>query len=66
MAENHIPVLAPGVPVLYDTLGGQVEHPAQGIVIGKRWLVLRDLSELPVQTFDDVRRVYDFTDLQTV
>ena len=50
LTENQIPVLTPGMPVLHDPLGSQVQHPAQGIVIGKRWLVLRDLAELPVET----------------
>ena len=34
--------------------------------IGKRWLVLCDLSKLPVQAFNDVRRVYDFPPYTTV
>ena len=46
LAEYQIPVLAAGVPVFHDPLRGQIQHPAQGIVIGKRRLVFRDLSEL--------------------
>ena len=66
LAENHIPVLAASVPVLYDALRGQVKHLAQGIVIGKGRLVLGDLSELAVQPFNDVCRVDDLPDLRRV
>ena len=59
-AEHHVPILAPGVPMLDNPLGCQIQHPTQGIVIGERRLVLSDLPELPVQTLDDIRRVYDF------
>ena len=66
LAEHHVPVLAPGVPMLDDTLGCQIQHPPQRIIVGERRLVLRDLPELAVQTLDDVRRVYDFPDLGRV
>ena len=66
LAEHQIPVLASGVPVLHDTLGGQIQHPAQGVVVCKGELVLRDLPELAVQALDDVRRVYDFPNLNGV
>jgi hypothetical protein len=49
--------------VLHDPLGCQIEHPAQRVVIGEGRLVLGDLTELPVQPLDDVRRVYDFPNL---
>ena len=64
LAEHQIPVLASGVPVLHDALGGQIQHPAQGVVVREGGLVLRDLPELAVQTLDDVRRVYDFPNLR--
>ena len=54
------------MPVLHDPLRGQIQHPAQGIVIGKRWLVFRDLPKLAVQPLDNVRRAYDLTDLQRI
>ena len=60
LAEHHVPVLEPGVPVLHDALGCQVEHPAQRIIIGKGWFVLCYLPELAVLALDDVCRVYDF------
>ena len=63
LAEHHVPILAPGVPMLHDSLGCQVQHPPQRIVVGKRRFVLGDLSELTIQPFDDVRRVYDFPNL---
>ena len=66
LAEHQIPVLVSGVPVLHDALGGQIQHPAQGVVVREGWLVLRDLPELAVQALDDVRRVYDFPNLNGV
>ena len=54
------------MPVLHDALGGQIQHPAQGVVIREGRLVLRDLPELAVQALDDVRRVYDFPNLHGV
>jgi len=51
LAEHHVPVLAPGMPMLLNVLGGQIEHFAQGIVIGEGRLVLGDLPELTVEPF---------------
>ena len=59
-------MLASGVPVLYDPLRCQVEHPAQGIVAGEAGLVFGDLPELAIQSLDNVRRVYDFPHLRRV
>ena len=66
LTEHQIPVLISGVPVLHDTLGGQIQHPAQGVVVREGGLVLCDLPELAVQALDDVRRVYDFPNLNRV
>ena len=66
LAEHQIPVLTSGVPVLRDTLGGQIQHPAQRVVVREGRLVLCDLPELAVQALDDVRRVYDFPNLHGV
>ena len=66
LAEHQIPVLVSGVPVLHDTLGGQIQHPAQGVVVREGRFVLCDLPELAVQALDDVRRVYDFPNLNGV
>ena len=66
LTEDHVPILAPGVPVLDDPLGCQVQHPPQGIVVGERGLVLCDLPELAVQALDNVRRVYDFPNLRRI
>ena len=63
LAEDQVPVLAAGTPVSGDPLGGQIEHPAQGIVISEAGLVLGDLTELAVEALDNIRRVYDFPDL---
>ena len=49
LGEDHVPVLAPGMPVLDDSLGSQIEHPAQGIIVGKAGLVFGDLAELAVE-----------------
>ena len=56
LAEYHVPILAPGVPMLDDPLGCQIQHPTQRIVIGERRLVLGDLAELTVQALDDIRQ----------
>ena len=48
LVEHHVPVLAPGMPVLNDALGGQIQHPTQRVIVGKGWLVFRDLPELTV------------------
>ena len=66
LVENHVPILTPGVPMLDNPLWGQIQHPTQRIVIGKRRLVLCDLPELTVQSFDDVCRVYDFPNLRRI
>ena len=66
LAEHHIPILAPGVPMLDDTLRCQIQHPTQRIVIGERRFVLCNLPELPVQTFDNICRIYDFPNLGRV
>ena len=66
LAEYHVPILASCVPMPDDPLGCQIQHPPQRIVIGERRLVLRDLTELTVQTLDDIRRVYDFPNLGRV
>ena len=66
LPEHHVPILVPGVPVLNDPLGRQVQHPPQGNVIVERGLVLCDLPKLPVQTFNNVRRVYDFANLRRI
>ena len=67
LAEHQIPVLTSGVPVLHDALRGQIQHPAQGIIVCEGGLIFfRDLPELAVQALDDVRRVYDFPNLHGV
>ena len=63
LTQNQVPVLAPDTLVLYDPLGSQIEHQAQRVIGGEGRLVLRHLAELPTETFDDVRRVYDFPNL---
>ena len=66
LAQHQIPVLVSGVPVLHDALRGQIQHPAQGVVVREGRLVLCDLPELAIQALDDVRRVYDFPNLNGV
>ena len=45
---------------------GQVEHLAQGIIVGETGLIPGNLPELAVEAFDDVRRVYDFPNLSGI
>ena len=61
---NHAPVLSPASPFLCDIDHGQIQHPAQGVVVREGGLVLCNLTELAVQALNDVRRVYDFPNLQ--
>ena len=55
--------MASGTPALRDAQGGQVEYSTQGIIVRKAGFAFRDLTELTVESFDDVRRVYDFMNL---
>ena len=66
LIEYHVPILTPSMPVPDNPLGCQIEHSPQRIVIGKRGLVLCDLTELAVQALNDVCRVYDFPNLNGV
>ena len=66
LTENHIPVLAAGVPMSYDALRSQVEHLAQGIIIGKGRLVFGNLAELAIQSLDDICGVNDLPDLRRI
>ena len=63
LAEHQVPVLTSGTPALHNTLRGQVEHPAQGIIVGKAGFAFRNLPELAVEALNHIRRVYDFTNL---
>ena len=66
LAEQQVPVLASGTPASRDALRGQVEHPTQGIIVGKARLVFCDLPELTVEALNHIRRVYDFTNLRRI
>ena len=66
LAEYNIPVLTPCLLVLHDPPSGQIEHPPQEIAIRETRFVLSDLSELPVQTLDDIGRVYDLPDFRRI
>ena len=48
LSQNHVPISTSGGPVLDNFPAGQIEHFAQGIVIGKAGLVLGNLAELAV------------------
>lgn len=50
----------------YDALRSQVEHLAQGIVIGKGRLVFGNLAELTVQSLDDIGGVNNLPDLRRI
>ena len=43
LTEYHVPILASGMPVLDNPLGGQIQHPPQRIVVGERGLILGNL-----------------------
>lgn len=66
LAERQVPILTPGMPVLHNTLRGQIEQPAQGIIASKAGRVLGDLPELAIEALDDIGRVYDLPDLGRV
>lgn len=55
---NDIPITAASRPMPGDFLRGQVQHFLQAVVMGEGWLVFRDLTELPVEPLDDIRRIY--------
>ena len=63
LGQNHVPISTSGGPVLDNFPAGQIEHPAQGIVVGEAGLVFCDLAELTVQALNNIRRVYDFPNL---
>ena len=66
LTKHETPVLISGMRVLHNALRSQRNHLAQGGVIRERRLVLCDLPELSVQTFDNIRRIYDFPNLDGV
>ena len=66
LGQNHVPISTSGGPVLDNFPAGQIEHPAQGIVVGEAGLVFGDLAELTVQALNDIRRVYDFPNLERI
>ena len=63
LGQNHVPISTPGSPVFDNFSAGQIEHLAQGIIVGKAGLVFGDLTELAVEPLNDIGRVYDFPDL---
>ena len=63
LGQNHVLISTSGGSVFDNFSAGQVEHLAQGIIVGKAGLVLGDLAELSVETLNDIGRVYDFPDL---
>lgn len=54
------------MPALHNTLRGQIEHPAQGIIADKAGLVPGDLPELAIESLDDIGRIYDLTNLRRI
>ena len=57
LGQNHVPISTTGGPVFDNFPAGQVEHLAQGIIVGETGFVLGDLPELAVQPFDNIGRV---------
>ena len=66
LSQNQVPISTSGGPVFDNFPAGRVEHLAQGIIVGETGLILGDLPELAVETFDDIRRVYDFPNLSGI
>ena len=46
LSQNHVPISTTGGPMLDNFPAGQIEHLAQGIIVGEAGLVLGDLPEL--------------------
>ena len=63
LRQNDIPISTSGGPVFDNFSAGEIEHLAQGVIVGKAGLILSDLAELAVETLDDIGRVYDFPNL---
>jgi len=51
LAEHHIQIPALGIAMLYNSLRGQIQHPAQRSIAGKRRLILSDSAKRPVPQF---------------
>jgi len=63
LANDLISISTTGSPVFDDFRRCQIQHFAQGIIIGEGRLVLGDPPELPVKPLDNVCRIYDFPNL---
>ena len=63
LANSLIPISTTCSPVFDNFRRCQIQHFAQGIIIGKGRLVLGDPPELPVKSLDDIGRIYDFPNL---
>ena len=52
---------------MFDNIfGRQIQDLAQGIVVCEGGLVLGDLTELSIQSLDDIGRIYDFPYLRWI
>ena len=63
LIRHHIPVPTNHCPVIYNILRRKIQHFPQRVIVGERRLVFRNLPELTVQAFNDVRRIYDLPNL---
>ena len=63
LSQNHVPVSTSDGPVFDNFSAGEIEHLAQGIVVGEAGFILGDLAELAVQALNNIGRIYDFPDL---
>ena len=63
LRQNDIPVSTSGGPVFDNLPAGKIEHLTQRVIVGKAGLVFGDLTELAVETLNDIGRVYDFPNL---
>ena len=60
MIQNHIPIPEALGPLFGNVVGGQIQHFAQRIVVGKDALGLYHLAELPVKPFNNIGGIYTF------
>ena len=66
LADDLIPISTTSSPVFDNFCRRQIQHFAQGIIIGKGRLVLSDPPELPVKSLNDIGCIYDFPNLRRI
>ena len=59
-SQHLIPVGVTYRPFFADVYAGKVQHFHETLVVGKTSLVFCDLAVLPMQSLNDIGRIYDF------